>query len=78
MEDDRVMKRINERKATEEIKDESTNDLSYFKAPFPLLQNIIEIVHRKCCWRSLQSFLFHSAGNVNKRGCILLYLRSQT
>jgi hypothetical protein len=47
MEDDKVMKRINERKETEEIKDKEYKSLTYFKAPFPLVQNLIEIVLRK-------------------------------
>ena len=47
MEDDKVMKRINERKETEEIKDKEYKSLTYFKAPFPLVQKLIEIVLRK-------------------------------
>lgn len=47
MEDDKVMKRINERKETEDIEDKEYKSFTYFKAPFPLVQNLIEIVLRK-------------------------------
>jgi hypothetical protein len=68
MKDDKAMKRINERKVREAVKGKQYKLFHLFQSAVSTCVNLIETVHRKCCWLSLRSCLFHSAGIVNTAG----------